>query len=366
MKYLYFAAVTILSICFLEYASGILIQREMKNELPIFEGILIDNKNILTIKPNFQYRWADNILVQTNQDGYRENFNFQDKDIHVAFMGDSFCFGHGVNVGERYSNRTADALAKRQLYSRTSMASFCYNNGFEPEHYEYFLQLHPDLKPQHLFINLYLGNDLEGDVRETVITKSQEGDITSMKLPWRYTYGDLFRNASDRYAWITWLKERSNIARVVLYRINKSSFREMTQDRNIPFPNGANSLETEMGKLQDLELRPFVSLSRIQKMMSARSQTQLHILVIPQNFMVGSDKNPHLSKQTLSYMSQIREARGLITSVMNQCQARQLECHDLSLVLHADDYLAYDGHWSIKGNQTVADYIVNNIMHVAP
>ena len=49
---------------------------------------------------------------------YRDNQTFPEtippEKHHICFIGDSFCFGHGVpNVGDRFSNRVRDSLSKQ-------------------------------------------------------------------------------------------------------------------------------------------------------------------------------------------------------------------------------------------------------------
>ena len=97
-------------------------------------------------------------------------------------MGDSFTFGHGVNVYDRYSNVTA------RQYPEMTIVSLSYNNGFQPEHYEYFLDRHPEISPKILFIGLYLGNDLDSDLNETRIERASDGKILQLELPYRDVY----------------------------------------------------------------------------------------------------------------------------------------------------------------------------------
>src|SRR5262249_40992832 len=153
--------------------------------LAVFDGIRIDD-GVYTLKRNYTEQWRTDefdVVVATNSDGFREDQDFSLKDLDVAFFGDSFTFGWGVNSDQRYTNIFAKYFPDRIV------ASLAYVSGFQPEHYEFYLNSHRALAPKLAVVGLYLGNDLESDVRETWINKSQDGRIYDVQLPNR----DIFR-----------------------------------------------------------------------------------------------------------------------------------------------------------------------------
>src|SRR5262249_25103823 len=77
------------------------------------------------------------------------------------------------------------------------IASLAYASGFQPEHYEFYFNSHHALAPKLVVVGLYLGNDLESDVRETWIHKSQDGRIDDIRLPYRGVFRGELVNASN-------------------------------------------------------------------------------------------------------------------------------------------------------------------------
>jgi hypothetical protein len=83
----------------LEVVAGVILDKRLQGSLPIYQCILCDSSNVFKAKANYRGQWPGfNVSVRTNSQGYREDFDFKDKDVDVAFMGDSFTFGWGVDV----------------------------------------------------------------------------------------------------------------------------------------------------------------------------------------------------------------------------------------------------------------------------
>ena len=123
---------------------------------------------VFPIQQNASFDWVRdefNVTVRTNSIGLRENFEIELKDVKVAFFGDSFTFGHGVNVENRFTNVFANNSSH---FDAKEVVSMSYKNGFQPEHYEYIIRNTDDLKPDIYVVGLYLGNDLDADVKETL------------------------------------------------------------------------------------------------------------------------------------------------------------------------------------------------------
>ena len=122
-------------VCFPSGGCGYVGLRQMGSSsgLSVFEGIRLDD-SVLTLKRKYSARWINDefdVLVTINSGGFREDKDFELKQLDVAFFGDSFTFGQGAKANERYSSVFAQYFPDRKI------ASLAYASGFEPEHYEF-------------------------------------------------------------------------------------------------------------------------------------------------------------------------------------------------------------------------------------
>ena len=349
----YFVIVGLLIFTILEVAASVILRKRVENSLSIFNGIAQSGQNVLEIKPYCDLRWKEaefSVSIRTNSRGYREDFEFEDGRVDVAFMGDSFTFGHGVDVLTRYSN-----VAARQ-HPNLTIVSLAYNNGFQPEHYEYFLDRHPELRPKVLFVGLYLGNDLDDDVIETLIERDKYGKIAKLELPYKDVYqGVLINRSNYRYEWFSKLVEVASLGKVVAARINSSHRLRRIFVRERKLTNEGNKLSTGFGNLDQINLRAIRSLMNIAEMSEMRGGV-LHVLLIPQNFLVGYVQNPHVAPDNRYRLDEIRAKYVLMKAVLKLCQNNGLKCHDLSRILTTDDYFESDGHWNEQGHEKVGRY----------
>lgn len=352
---LYFVIVGTLMLIVLELAAGVILGKRIENSLSAFEGILQTEQNILEVSGHYDSEWKSrefSISVRTNSRGFREDFEFEDSSVDVAFMGDSFCFGHGVNVVDRYTNIAAAE------HPNMTIVSLSYNNGFQPEHYEYFLDKHPEIRPTILFVGLYLGNDLDSDLTETVIERDEAGKIRKLELPYRDVYrGTIINRPRYRSVLLSNFVEVSNLGKLMAIRINSSHrLRNLFQKPDSIRPNTANRLSTEQGKLDPHSLRAIQSLKNIAQIVRMRNG-ELHVLLIPQNFLTGDVKNPHIAQENRPKAAELRSSNGLTKAVIQQCEAAGLQYHDLASVLTTDDYFVWDAHWTPAGHKKVGTYV---------
>lgn len=339
---MYLTAVTVIIVGVLDVAAGIVVRRRVATLLSIFDCILCDGRNVLTPRAGVRQVWDSSpgfkVDVRTNARGFREDVDFADADVDVAFMGDSFAFGWGVNVEDRFSNVIAASRPDDRVISLS------YNNGFQPEHYEYFLARHPELRPRAVIVLVCLGNDLDSDVRETEIDRAADGHITDLRLPHRGLYFGAMRGSADYRPWpLGVLVEYTNIGKILGASINQSpDLRERFTAPQTVLVNTPNPTALAEGGLTDLSQRTFVALARIKAHVESYGGA-LHVGLIPQELPAAADATG------------VVYARGLTDAVLRRCAQDRLSCHDLAPHLTVrTDYIQGDGHWTPQGHAKVA------------
>jgi hypothetical protein len=353
---LYLSIVTILIGGVLDVVAGMVMRRRLETLLAIFDCILCDGTNVLTPTPRLTRMWdaspAFTVTVRTNARGFREDVDFEDADVDVAFMGDSFAFGWGVEGDARVSNVVAGAVPNARV------VSLSYNNGFQPEHYEFFLTRHPELRPKVVVILLCLSNDLDSDLRETTIVRAADGTITDVQLPYRGLYFGAMRGAAVYRPWpLGVLVRHTNVGKMIGSAINQSpDLRTRYTSPDVVTVNTANPLELERGHLTALSARTFEAIERITARVASWGGV-VHVGVIPQDVDFGAPPSP---AQRLAYgeaANEIVGTRRLTTAVLTECGRRGVSCIDLTPGLTLGDYIAGDGHWTAAGHAKVAQQL---------
>lgn len=330
------------------------------SSLSIFEPNLVSGGRVTAVKPNLDQRWRTaefDVAMRTNSSGYREDFDFRLSDVEVAFMGDSFTFGHGVDVRDRYTNlfaaRMKDGIDPKHVVSLSG------SNGFQPEHYEYFLKKHPELKPKYIIIGSYLGNDFEPDVRETRFDRQS----LKLELPYRAVDSGVIVNALPyRVPYFREMIRFSNTARLAAILINRSVYRSYLFQPNAVVPNGYNSEALEFGEFNAFSERAFASLANIRDLARQRGG-RLVVFLIPQNFYAGAMERPHLLPALWPRIAEITAKGGLRAAVVERCRQMELDCVDAGRVMTADDFFPADAHWNPRGHRKAADLLQAHLMN---
>ena len=329
----------------------------------IFEPgeIVPDQNGVLSVKPNAKVQWTNaewDVTVTTNVQGLRESINTPLNEARVAFFGDSFTFGWGVKDNEQYSDFFADS----SQYSRKDVVNFSWPNGFEPEHYEYFLKVNPELKPEIAVVGLYLGNDLYSDLNETTYepkentiaiqsrSVSDDGQLvnvpSTLRWPWRFT--------------ISW----SQFSKLSATLISVSRFHEILYKSGMGIPNSPNSVELERGETDLKTNRAITSLTRINTLISERGG-KLVVVVIPQSYYFGTFPNPHLNDELKPIQADLIAGNNLRKQTLETCKVVGLTCLDTSPWLTADDFFLQDGHWNAKGQEAVGQNLAKEIANLS-
>jgi len=313
---------------------------------------------VFPIQQNASFDWVRdefNVTVRTNSIGLRENFEIELKDVKVAFFGDSFTFGHGVNVENRFTNVFANNSSH---FDAKEVVSMSYKNGFQPEHYEYIIRNTDDLKPDIYVVGLYLGNDLDADVKETLY----DAESNNLLLPYRliHSAGQTRVNPGTLVEPFKSLSKHSYFGTVLTKLIGRTDFRRLLFKEGFEGPNSANTVDLELGKTQLNFNRAMQSVLRIDEI--ARQRTgKLVVLLIAQNFYFG-DYNPHIHKELVNQVSQVRNGDNLLKQLIEFCEDNSLNCVDPTPILDRDDFFDNDAHWNSNGHRKVGLFLSEKLL----
>lgn len=314
-------------------------------------GSFAPNKDyVLPIAENNVFTWTErefSVQVRTNSFGLREDFEVKLQDIETAFFGDSFTFGHGVESRERYSSVYSSYFGDQ----REKIVNFSYKNGFQPEHYEFYLKNNQNLRPRNVIVGLYLGNDLGSDLLET----KYEPSSNTLELPYRRIFlkGQIANSPTAFKFPLNLLADQSKFVQLFLKITGKTLFRKYLFANDFEGPNSINSVSLEQGNVQLLENRAVKSLLRIQDLVQDRGG-KLTVLVIPQNYFF-TDVNPHLNPILVSQLINLRGENNLANKIVNTCRKINLDCFDARQHLDRESYFMYDGHWNARGHKEIGD-----------
>lgn len=297
------------------------------------------------------------VIVKTNSRGMRAPIEIRNDEVDVAFFGDSFTFGVGVEWEQIYST----VFSKSKKWANLKVANFSYINGFEPEHYEFFLRSNPDLKPKIVAIGLYLGNDLGSDLHETIY--DVEENFLSIPMRRVVTKGNMAANP-DMYIWpLDTLVGKSKFVELVVRIVNQTKHRSRLLKVKVGGANEPNETSLETGNEDLTKNRAIQSLLRIQKMQRERNGS-LVVLLIPQNFYFGP-ANAHINDQLLPKIEDVIKGPNLLKQIRKTCLQFDLHCFDSSQVLSRSDYFDRDAHWNASGHGKVgsalAEYLYSSV-----
>lgn len=145
---------------------------------------LIPNKEIRIINPEFEY------ISKSNSKGLRDHeYNYQKKEgvFRIAILGDSFTFGHGVELENTFAkqleNRLQNKFSQKSIevinlgmigYSTGDCYKFLISEGYKYS---------PDLVIYAFFVNDFNDNDMKSKAdAESFIEEKRDGNIAKKEV----------------------------------------------------------------------------------------------------------------------------------------------------------------------------------------
>ena len=320
--------------------------------------IISSKKAVLPCKENFQSLWSNreySVNVNTNNLGLRSDSDTYIKKTDIAFFGDSFTFGHGVEREERFSE-----IVAKSINSNIRVDNFSYVNGYQPEHYEYYLRNNTNLSPKVTIIGLYLGNDLCSDIKDTYYNRdSNQLRILSRRIS---PEGAMINNRNFYKFPINHLIKRSYFTKLLVMNLNKGGWRHLIFRNHIP--NSPNNELLEKGKDDLSQNRAIQSIIEIKKTLHRRNGS-LVVLIIPQNYFFKSCSNPHISDKLVPEIKKLVNGQNnILNNVCSQLQEIDIDYINPVNILKSEMYFKLDAHWNPLGHKVVGAEIAKKINHL--
>jgi hypothetical protein len=306
----------------------------------------------IAVKPHFTQSWntsAFQVTVRTNSLGLREDFELPTGGrIDVGALGDSFTFGYGVEVGERFSD-----VLRARLDGRL-VVSFSYPNGWAPPYYHLYLRENPALVPRVAVLGLCLSNDLSVDMRDSTIIGDATGGPIRIEAPFREV-DELGRLVGRDFNPVSRLLRRLWSGRLLLH-LSRGAGPTWIHPIYQRFENWR---QLDNGELDEHARQALDQVRGIRDLMHARGG-RLVVLLIPWSFYVdGRYPTPYPPPES----ARIRKERRLPAVIGDWCRAQGLVCVDPIDRLRAAEargeqtYFMRDAHWTRVGHRVGAEAI---------
>lgn len=292
--------------------------------------------------------------VRTNNIGLREDRDYEGHPVDIAFIGDSYTFGWGVEAGERYSDVVRQAFPGLQVWS------YAYPNGHSPVNYLAYLQQNPNLVPDVLVLGLFAFNDLADDTADAVVSyrdgliesvgsKSMEVDANGFVVAKGYR--------PPRFPSSAWWMSHTAIGRT----LNVARHRIRTGGETVAKPGEWRNLDR--GEWNETAMLALDHVRRIDKLAREAGSTLLVFYIPFPSYIVETPVCVYAPE---------RCSEQLESNLLGDALAEWAASEDIHFidpveyfrVLTAQGqqlYFSYDAHWTVQGHaaaaKLVADYL---------
>lgn len=309
------------------------------------------------VKPNYRQEFLRHEFrtqVRTNNIGLREDSDYHGEPVDIAFIGDSYTFGWGVETGQRYSD------VVRSAFPGLRVLSYAYPNGHAPVSYLSFLQQRPELMPRVLVLGLFAFNDLAEDTEDALVTE-KEGTIESVASRTLKVDPEGFVVARDyrppEFPSVDWFTRHTAIGRAV-----DAAAHRLRSGGGTP-PRRSSLRAIDRGQLDETALQALEHIRRIDAL-ARQSGSTLLVFYIP--FSADIFDTPVCIYERPLCAGQMQH------NALGEALAQWAAAHDIrfidpvesfrSLAARGEQlYFTWDAHWAPGGHaaagRLIADYL---------
>jgi len=284
--------------------------------------------------------------IRLNNVGMREDTDYTGEHVNIGVIGDSFTFGWGVNVGERYS----DVL--RTFFPDRLIRSYGYLAGLAPPHYYLFLKYHPEYIPDTLILGLLPVNDLDIDMRDTLMQVDAHGEPIAASLTLRYVTADGALGVGRDPARVSpFLRPLVTSYTGKLLWLGKQ---QLTSMWNQEWQHAGSRDGTTATALPTVQRDALSYVTRLRDLVRAKGGTMIVFLIPVERELVD-----HPSPMWEPVKAWLRDHDVAFIDPVEAFAAREREGERL--------YYKKDGHWNANGHRLaaalIADYIQRSGHH---
>ncbi len=326
------------------------------------------------IKPNYHQKFRSHEFstdIRTNNRGFRMDIDFDGDPLDIAIVGDSFTFGHGVNVGERYGDLIAEAFPEKRVMTLAPV------NGAAPADYFLYLKSHREMIPHVLVVGLFPWNDLTDDIASVRLINDQAGELVRIERSDITVNREGYLVSRSKAEWLEpWWQKRLrdfNTGRLLLIggkklvSIGSSIFggRQALQKGMAvaPFEN------FERGVLDADAIKSLEYLGALADLVHQRGGHTL-VMYIPVSYMVGDypwlcENHSGKSPAQCRYLKSSEDSQQVLSSWFNS--RSNIEFVDLTDEFRRLErtgerqYFEIDAHWTEAGHASAAKILIDRL-----
>jgi hypothetical protein len=313
--------------------------------------------------------WEFSTVVQTNNMGFREDKDFVGQKLDIAFVGDSFTMGHGVNLDLRYTDLIKQKITDQNVMTLAPAA------GHSPPHYYFYLKNNPELIPNMLVIGLFPANDLENDMSDVKLLENSKGELIglSSKNHKISSEGGLIKKEElDQYPlWKQFLRS-FNTGRVFLlarYKLQqmfmaKSKITHSEKHQNVIREIQQEVSQHDRGVFNKINLSALDFVDRINSLVT-NNGGEVIVLYIPYGYWVGN--YPSLCPYSKTVCQSMLSRNDLGDAIALSMKEYNIEFIDPTEEFRKAEesgvktYFPMDAHWTPAGHAVAADAVYARI-----